>query len=92
MSAHREPGWVELLVRVLRDTPKLPGALCVQRSVVFDADQDDPEGREYAIARAKRLCSSCPCLAVCRSWADTQDRLVGVVAGQVRYFQERPAA
>jgi hypothetical protein len=93
MNAHREPGRVVLLAKVLRDTPKLSGALCVHRSVIFDADQDDPAERDYAIARAKKLCSSWPCLDRSHDWASQQDRLVGVVAGRVNYFGERqPAA
>jgi hypothetical protein len=80
---------VELLANMLRDSPKLPEALCVNRSVLFDAEQDDYDERAYAIARAKGLCARCERLQHCREWAATQDRLSGVVAGEVRHFHDR---
>ncbi|WP_448389425.1 WhiB family transcriptional regulator [Mycolicibacterium sp. XJ1904] len=83
MSAHKEPGWVSLLSTILRDTPKLTGAVCVNRPVIFDVDVADPEQREYAIARATGLCKRCPCLERCAEWASTQRHLVGVVAGEL---------
>jgi WhiB family redox-sensing transcriptional regulator len=92
MSAHREPGWVSLLAEILRGAPRLDGGLCRDRSLLFDAEHNDEQDREYATARAIELCRQCPCLAACRAWADAQPRgrLSGVVGGEVR--QVRPSA
>jgi WhiB family transcriptional regulator, redox-sensing transcriptional regulator len=89
MSAHREAGWVELLARMLRDSPRLTGALCPGRHHIFDAEQGDQADREYAQRRAVALCQQCPALTACREWASTQRDLCGVVGGEVRH--PRPA-
>jgi hypothetical protein len=95
VSRREKPGWVELLARVLRDTPKLTGALCPGRHHIFDAEQGDQAEREHAERCAVQLCRRCPCLAACSDLVDSQppQRLRGVVAGRVfRGSQETGAA
>ena len=77
---------IDLLKAILRDTPKLDGSLCRDRSDLFDTEQDDAEERQYAIDSAKRLCRKCPALEACRDFASTQKRLTGVVAGELHHF------
>lgn len=75
---------MDLLGAILRDSPKLEGCLCANRQLLFDAEQLDDGEREHAVNRAKGICTSCPCLKQCAEWAATQDRLLGVVAGELR--------
>ena len=96
---HRDaaPGapWLELLIEVLRDTPRLRGAACVDHRETFDAAADaDP----VAIEAAQAICASCPALDRCRAWPDTVppgQRAPGVTAGVYRHQSTkrgRPAA
>jgi hypothetical protein len=78
----REPGWLPLLVEVLRGTPRLEAALCAGRPELFDAEQRDPDERRYAIDRAKAICGECPVQPKCRGFAMTHD-VSGVVAGEL---------
>lgn len=70
---------VDLLTLLLQRVPKLPGALCRNRSELFDSDGDAD------IAAAVSLCERCPALDACRTWADGltyPSRPSGVVAGR----------
>jgi hypothetical protein len=72
---------VDLLTMVLQRVPKLPGALCRNRSELFDGEE--PED----IAEAVALCARCPALDACRAWVDRLEyraRPSGVIAGRYR--------
>jgi hypothetical protein len=74
--------------------PALPGALCRNRSRIFDEQPHDPNG-ERNEHRALYLCSRCPALNDCRCWLATlppSARPFGVVAGVVahRAKQHKP--
>jgi hypothetical protein len=77
---------IEILKAILADTPRLKGALCRDRSDLFDAEQEDEDDRQYAVDSAIRLCRQCPALQACREFAATQPRLTGVVAGELHHF------
>jgi hypothetical protein len=74
MTAHREPGWVELLAAILRGTPRLSGALCVDRPELFDGEHNDTEDSDYPRTQALRICGACPELSRCREWVDSLPR------------------
>jgi hypothetical protein len=69
---------IELLCRIPAGTPRLPGALCVGRSQLFDGLSSED------IATAKALCARCSSLQHCAAWVDAQprDKLAGVIAGR----------
>lgn len=71
-------GWLPLLAAVLRDTPRLPGALCRGRHRLFDADG------QHDVSGALELCGRCPARGPCAEWASREPayRLTGVLAGQ----------
>jgi len=79
--------WVDLIAAALRGTPKLPGALCRQRSELFDGDRDQ-DAREAA-----ELCGDCPAREPCGSWADSlrHNQMHGVIAGQRRQWVSHPS-
>jgi hypothetical protein len=94
VSAHREAGWVELLAEVLRDSPKLEDAACVGRwPGLFDppgqGESLDHPDVAHRRGIAVSICRACPCLEMCREWAESQPqgRLSGVVAGEIRRLQ-----
>lgn len=71
---------VDLLALVLHCQPALPGALCRDRSSLFDSEDPDD------VAEAVALCGRCPDLAQCRQWVGTlttRNRPAGVVAGRL---------
>lgn len=77
---------VDLLAVVLRQLPVLPGALCRNRSELFDSE--DPAD----VAAAVNLCGRCPALADCRAWIETlsyQARPPGTIAAR-HYRPRRP--
>jgi WhiB family transcriptional regulator, redox-sensing transcriptional regulator len=80
-------GWVDLIAEVLRGTPRLPGALCRQRSELFDGD-DDQDAHQAA-----ELCHWCPAREPCAAWADTlaYNQAHGVLAGQRREWISHPS-
>ena len=76
----------ESMAGALRAVPDLRGAQCVGRWELFDADQDDPEDRAWAIERAIEICESCPALSACAAYVDglkPSQRPPGVVAGRI---------
>ena len=79
--------WVELLAAVLRDTPRLPGALCRQRTELFDGD-DAEDAHEAA-----ELCGHCPAREPCAAWAHTlaHNEAHGVLAGERREWVSHPS-
>lgn len=77
---------VDLLTMVLERVPKLPGALCRDRSALFDSEEP------ASVAVAVSLCERCPALDACRVWADGlsyASRPSGVVAGRRRSRRPR---
>lgn len=99
MTAHSQPGWVELLAQILRDSPRLRDGACVGREDLFDPAREDEaaEDVEYRHSRARRICRTCPVLVECREWVEQlkpSQRPVGVVHGEVLYmrFEKRSAA
>ncbi|MCF6386029.1 WhiB family transcriptional regulator [Mycobacterium sp. MBM] len=76
---------VDLLAVVLRQLPALPGALCRNRSELFDSEEPAD------VATAVSLCERCPALDACRAWVTGLSypaRPAGVVAG--RRYHRRP--
>jgi WhiB family redox-sensing transcriptional regulator len=72
-------GTAELLGRILRGVPRLPGAACRDQPGVFGSDDED----DQAVAVA--ICQSCSALPACAAWVDSlprSQRPNGVVAGQ----------
>lgn len=82
MSAGYGDGVIGLLSAVLSGIPRLPGALCVGRHTLMDADFDS-EDRQYAVDSAAALCFQCPALSECGQWAN-RSKVSGVVAGRDR--------
>ncbi|MBB2990263.1 hypothetical protein FHR72_001731 [Mycolicibacterium iranicum] len=76
--------WITLLAAILRDVPRLDGALCAGQPGVFDGrDGRDGEHTREAIA----LCAQCPAHTACSEWWGTLGvprRPRGVVAGRWR--------
>jgi hypothetical protein len=73
------PAWLVLAAEVLREAPRLPGALCSGRGTLFDGD--DTASRDAAVA----LCQRCPALPDCRDWLAAlprSSRPPGVVFGK----------
>jgi hypothetical protein len=88
MSAHREPGWVELLAAILRDIPLLQEPLCRDRYMLFDPPEPFEAAEDVAHRHeaAKRICEGCGALEMCRSMFDglpRSRRPSGVVAGRL---------
>lgn len=76
--------WVDLTAAILRDVPRLDGALCAGRAGAFDG-HDGRDGPGTQSARA--LCARCPALPACTEWVSrtaASRRPRGVVAGQWR--------
>lgn len=67
--------WVDLLCEIVRDVPNVRGAKCVRRTRLME----DPSRVADAIA----LCHQCGGLRACQEWATRQQRLSGVVGGQL---------
>ena len=89
MSAHREPGWVSLLADILRGVPRLDGALCQDRHMLFDPPAQGEQLGDPSVHdrhnMALSLCESCPCLTQCAAWVDglpDSKRPAGVVAAR----------
>lgn len=81
--------WIDLLIEVLRRTPKLDGALCVGRAHVFEAA--DAEHVDQALVLYQR----CPALPACSSWfasLPASRRPRGVIAGRHRRELKSAAA
>jgi hypothetical protein len=79
------PTVLDLLANLLADAPDLPGAACVDQREVFDATAAAGANKFYD--RAIRICSGCPALPQCRSWASglrPGKPPFGVVGGLVR--------
>ncbi|MEZ0339787.1 WhiB family transcriptional regulator [Mycobacterium sp. pV006] len=75
-----EAGTVGLLAELLRDTPRLHGALCAtKRGHFIEAET----GNRVRVEQCISICRRCPALEACRVWAATQPGLVGVVAGKL---------
>jgi hypothetical protein len=79
--------WLELTAAILRGTPKLPGALCRQRTDLFDGDN------EHDAHQAAELCGHCPAREPCAAWADTlaHNQAHGVIAGEQREWISHPS-
>lgn len=76
--------WLALTAAILRDMPRLNGALCAGQAGAFDGD-DGRDGPGTQSARA--LCARCPALEPCAAWFEGQTswlRPTGVVAGRWR--------
>lgn len=57
--------WIELLAKVLADTPALPGAACRQYVELYDRAAD---GDRDAAQEAIEVCGRCPVLKQCAAW------------------------
>jgi hypothetical protein len=82
----QHPGWLMLMGKMLRDVPRLEGALCAdaERWRLFDA-ASGPEGPEARAAVA--LCARCPALNPCRAWVSSLSpprKPPGITGGQFR--------
>lgn len=77
-------GALDLLAKVLRNTPSLPGSLCLDDPRLFDGDNDGDTAEAIAV------CHRCPAFDACAEWAARRRRwrLQGVVAG-VRHPRPR---
>lgn len=75
-----EPGPVALLAELLRDTPRLDGAVCATKRGHF---MEAETGNRVRVDQCISICRRCPALEACRMWAATQPGLVGVVAGKL---------
>lgn len=78
------------LLAALANTPALPGARCRLRSDLFDVDSGDartetPSERAERHQAARNVCSTCPELNACRSWAESTHpgELSGIVGGDL---------
>jgi len=77
---------LNLLIEILRGTPKLEGALC----------PSDPEAFDLAIGgnyeRALEICDRCPARQCCAEWAAglKPGHVTGVIAGQIHRNYYRP--
>jgi hypothetical protein len=84
-------GPLGLLIAILSDTPRLPGALCRAYPDLFDATHAIGQAamtRHLAEARAqaKSVCRTCPALTECAAWVESlrpSERPGGVIAGRV---------
>ncbi|WOC12616.1 transcriptional regulator [Gordonia sp. MP11Mi] len=77
MTANYDPtGTIDLLSKVLADSPKLTGAACIGHHELFDAKSPDetPETVEDRHERAAALCWQCPALDDCTEWASSLSR------------------
>ncbi len=78
-------GVVRLLEAILASQPKLPGASCIGRHSVFDAEPGN--GRWYQIqeqnrvAEAARVCGGCPVRPRCPCPTSAGSAAVGEPAG-----------
>ncbi|BBX33936.1 transcription factor WhiB [Mycolicibacterium mageritense DSM 44476 = CIP 104973] len=79
-SARVTPGALELLVRVLKNVPRLDGAACIGARIRFW--EAEMTGARHRIDECVAACRRCPVLERCRSWAATQRDLTGVWAGK----------
>jgi hypothetical protein len=77
-----EHGWLGLVAAIVASTPKLEGASCRGRAGLFDAAIDNQT------RRARSICFACPALDACRSWAETEPRVMGVLATEYRRFSD----
>jgi len=59
--------WTDLLTTALNSV-NLPGALCVERSDLFDPVPPSNPDREDIEATAPGSCRRCPSLTACRRW------------------------
>lgn len=78
------PTVVDLLQELVAG-PSLRGAACIAEREVFDACPERGSGSRF-YARAIRICSQCPALALCRDWVNStpiDERPHGVTAGLV---------
>jgi hypothetical protein len=91
MAARIVNPW-ELLGDAMAGAPRLPGAACRGMTWMADIDErSDPAD----IARAQRICRSCPALAACAAWvAATPPRMrpAGVTAGRLQQPAPRAVA
>jgi hypothetical protein len=76
--------WITFACHLLRDVPKLDGAICAGNSATWDGDtKSGPK-----TLHAAQLCLyRCPCFAECQAWVDGicyDNRPPGVVAGRFR--------
>ncbi|MCB1288288.1 MAG: WhiB family transcriptional regulator [Mycobacterium sp.] len=77
---------INLLIELLRGTPKLEGALC----------PSDPEAFDLALGgnyeRALEICDRCPARKPCAEWAAglKPGHVTGVIAGTVYRSYSRP--
>ena len=80
---------INLLIEILRGTPRLPGAACRDDPDLFDATVAEGQGSRQsglgaARERARAVCAGCPALDACRDWVRAtpqKRRPVGIVAG-----------
>jgi hypothetical protein len=75
-SKQQQVDWVDCYAAIVRDVPKLDGALCKNKSELFD-DED-------SAANAIALCHQCPAFAECAQWSAQLkcSEKSGVLAGE----------
>jgi hypothetical protein len=74
------------------NTPTLPGALCRNRSELFDPVSQTNPDHDHIEGVAIHLCHQCPALTDCARWLATlppTQRPLGVVAGVVQHRAKR---
>ena len=67
------PGYVDLLIELLRDMPRMDGALCYGRAKDFELLPSNDPQRGLQAARAIAECKRCPALQPCRMLLDGLD-------------------
>jgi hypothetical protein len=83
---------LDAILEAIGAAPALPGALCRNRSSLFDpaANGENPDTVAARHAQALGLCGHCPALARCEEWLynlPPRRRPPGVIAGTVRQPQ-----
>ncbi|ABM13326.1 WhiB family transcriptional regulator [Mycolicibacterium vanbaalenii PYR-1] len=76
-----EPGPVALLAEVLRDTPRLDGALCATKRGHF---MEAETGNRVRVDQCISMCRRCPVMGACAEQAEVERDPVGVWAGMFR--------
>lgn len=76
------PGWLSLTAAIVREAPRLPGALCRSDPRLFDGTTAEDR------AAAAEVCKRCPvrrdCVEFARRTADWRERPIGVLGGRHR--------
>jgi hypothetical protein len=69
-------GEIALIAKIIRGSPKLPGARCIRYAAIFDIDAEDT-------AAALQYCAGCGVRQRCRDWALRCGDVDGVCGGLI---------